>query len=244
MTSDWQCEKSLPRVNIVKILPRISTSDLFSRKKCYLGISLENPLFAGDSLKAMLLWAAEKFEQCLVIVGDYLARFDEQIITGCDENHAGKLAIKRGDLFISQTREIFGCLPADKVRLTRWKEHLQTEEFIRSKRMLDDIFESNKDFRKSVEYDASSFVERQKKHNKHLAADADVALRLCCRYILEEIAVFSMLSERGWGVELYPGSELRVLTEVAKGRYPNMPMGLKNRINVELKIHQKRPLQV
>jgi tRNA-dependent cyclodipeptide synthase len=228
-------------VNIVKILPRISASDLFARKKCYLGISLENPLFAGDSLKAMLIWAAEKFEQCLVIVGDYLSRFDEQIITGCDENHAGLLAIKRGDLFISQTREIFGCLPADRVRLTRWKEHLQVEQFRKSKKILDEIFESDEEFRASVKYDALSFVERQKKHNQRLAVEADVALRLCCRYILEEIAVFSMLSERGWGVELYPGPELRVLAEVAKGRYPRVPKGLKDRISVELKIHQRRP---
>ncbi|MFH1371840.1 MAG: tRNA-dependent cyclodipeptide synthase [Planctomycetota bacterium] len=241
MQSDWQCEKSLPEVSIVKILPRISESQLFSRKKCYLGISLENPLFASDSLKAMLIWAAEKFEQCLVIVGDYLCRFDEQIINGCDETLAGKLAIKRGDSFISQTKDIFGGLPADKVILTRWKEYLQAEEFKRSKKILDEIFDSDEEFRKSVEYDALSFVERQKKHNQHPAVEADAALRLCCRYILEEVAVFSVLSERGWGVELYPGSELRVLAEVARGRYPRVPKGLKNRISVELKIHRQGP---
>ena len=238
MTSDRRCKDILPDISIVKILPRISESQLFSRKKCYLGISLENPLFAGDSLRAMLMWATEKFEQCLVIVGDYLARFDEQIIAGCDENKAGQLAIKRGDSFISQTKEIFAALPAGRITLTRWEEHLQAEEFKRSKKILDEIFDTDEDFRKSVEYDAWSFVERQKKHNQHPAVEADAALRLCCQYIMEEIAVFSSLSERGWGVELYPGSELRVLAEVAKGLYPSVPEGLKNRINVELKILQ------
>ncbi len=241
MTSDWQCKDTLPDISIAKILPRLPDSQLFSRKKCYLGISLENPLFAGDSLRAMLIWAAEKFEQCLVIVGDYLARFDEQIITGCDENKAGQLAIKTGDSFISQTKGIFAALPSGRVTLTRWKEHLQAEEFKRSKKTLDEIFESNEDFRKSVEYDALSFVERQKKHNQRPAVETDVALRLCCQYIMEEIAVFSSLSERGWGVELYPGSELRVLAEVAKGLYTRVPEGLKNRISVELKIHQRDP---
>ena len=238
MSLDWQCEKSLPEVSIVKILPRISESQLFQRKKCYLGISLENPLFAGDSLFAMLKWAAGKFEKCLVVVGDYLSRFDEQIIAGCDENKAGQLAVKKGDMFISKTKDIFGSFPQDSVILTRWKGHLQTGEFKRSKRILDEIFESDKDFRKSVEYDALSFVERQKKHNQHPAVEESVALWLCCQYIMEEIAVFSSLSERGWNVELYPGSELRVLAEVAKGRYTRVPEGLKNRINVELKILQ------
>jgi len=241
VTSDRRREETLPEVSIAKILPRVPESQLFSREKCYLGISLENPLFEGDSLKAMLMWAAEKFGQCLVIVGDYLSRFDEQIITGCDENRAGQLAIKKGDLFISQTKDTFSGSPAERVILTRWKEHLQAEEFKRSKKILDDIFESDEDFRKSVEYDALSFVERQKKHNQHPAVEADVALRLCCRYIMEEVAVFSSLSELGWGVELYPGSELRVLAEVARGRYPRVPKGLKDRISVELKISRRGP---
>lgn len=241
MTSDWRCEKTLPKIKIVKILPRISESELFSHKKCYLGISLENPIFEGETLKAMLVWAEEKFEQCLVIVGDYLSRFNERILSGCDEKRAGTRAIEKGDLFVSQTKKLFSSLPAEKIRLSRWKEHLQTEEFVRAKKVLDEIFETDGKFKANVEYDALSFVERQKKHNQHLAVDADEALRLCCRYILEEVAVFNSLSERGWGVELYPGSELRVLAEVAKGRYPDVPKGLKNRISVELKIHQRRP---
>jgi tRNA-dependent cyclodipeptide synthase len=241
VTSDLRCEESLPKVSIAKILPRISRSQLFLREKCYLGISLENPLFAGDSLRAMLMWATDKFGQCLVMVGDYLARFDEQIITGSDENQAGQLAIKKGDLFISQTKDIFSGLPAKRVILTRWEEHLQAEEFKRSKKILDDIFKSDEDFRKSVEHDALSFVERQKKHNQHLALEADAALQFCCRYIMEEVAVFSSLSEQGWTVELYPGSELRVLAEVAKGRYPRVPKGLKDRISVELKISRRGP---
>ena len=239
MTSDWRCEKTLPKVKIVKILPRISEPELFSHKKCYLGISLENPIFEGEALKAMLVWAADKFEHCLVIIGDYLSRFNERILSGCDETRAGRQAIERGDLFVSRTKELFSSLPAEKIRLSRWREHLQAEEYVRAKKVLDKIFETDSKFKASVEYDALSFVERQKKHNQHLAIDADEALHLCCRYILEEVAVFNSLSERGWDVELYPGSELRVLAEVAKGRYPNVPNGLKNRISVELKISRK-----
>ncbi len=62
------------------------------------------------------------------------------------------------------------------------------------------------------------------------------AIRLSCEYILEEVAVFNVLSESGWTVELYPGPELRVLAEVAAGKYPDVPAGLKGRVNVELKI--------
>jgi tRNA-dependent cyclodipeptide synthase len=224
VTSDWRSEAIyLPKVSIARILPGISQQELFSRKKCYLGISIENPLFEGDSLRAMLVWAADKFEHCLVIVGDYLCRFNEQILHACDENRAGELAVGLGDSFLRGTKELFEELPAERVRLTRWKEHLQTEQFSRSKAVLDELFESDDDFRASIEYDASSFVKRLRRRNTNPAVDVDHAVRLSCEYILEEVAVFASLSESGWSVELYPGSELRVLAQVAKGRYPRVP---------------------
>jgi tRNA-dependent cyclodipeptide synthase len=237
VTSDWRCEiKKLPEVKIVKILPRVSRAQAYARKKCYLGISLENPLFEGDALRAVVFWAADKFEQTLVIVGDYLCRFNERILAGCDEKTAGDLALKRGDVFLSKTKGLFDSLPAGKVILTRWNEHLQNERFARSKKILDEIFETDKKFRAAIEYDALSFVKRQQKHNLNLALGMEQAVRLSSEYILEETGVFSSLSERGWSVELYPGSELKVLAEVAKGRFPKVPQGLKNRLSVELKI--------
>ena len=96
----------------MKILPLISQTQLFSQKKCYLGISLENPLFEGDTLQAMLSWASDKFEQSLVLVGDYLCRFNEKILSGCDEKQAAGTFLKRGDSFLLQTKDIFDTLPA------------------------------------------------------------------------------------------------------------------------------------
>jgi len=229
-------QKHLPSVSIAKILPAITEAELFGRKKCYLGISLENPLFEGETLQAMLAWASEKFEQTLVIVGDYLCRFNERIITGYDLDKAGGPAVALGDSFISRTKGLFDKLPPGKVRLTRWKEHLQHEEFHVAKKAIDELFKTNEEFRASVEYDALSFVKRQKKRNRNFAVGMEEAIGLSCEYILEEVAVFNLLSQHGFSVELYPGPELRVLAEVAKGLYPGVPAGLKNRVNVELKI--------
>jgi tRNA-dependent cyclodipeptide synthase len=232
-------EKCLPRVSIAKILPAISQAEVFSRKKCYLGISLENPLFEGETLQAMLAWATEKFDHTLVIVGDYLSRFNERIQNDCDLDKAGVLAEGLGDSFIMRTKMIFDNLPAEKVRLTRWKEHLQHEEYRDAKKTIDELFKTNEEFRASVEYDALSFVKRHKKRNLNIAVGMEEAIELSCEYILEEVAVFNLLSQRGWGVELYPGPELRVLAEVAKGLYPAVPVGLKTRVNVELKIDRR-----
>ena len=245
MASDCRFEKQeLPAVRIEKILPKVSEQELFSSRRCYLGISLENPVFDSPSLYAMLLWASERFDNCLVVVGDHLCRFNERILNGLEDAEAVKAAEKIGDSFISKTRGLFEQFAAGKIRLTRWKEHLQSSEYERSKEIIDELFGSNAEFRASVEKDAVSFVRRQEKRNHSLVVEEEEAIELCCEYLLEEIAVFSALSEQGWRVELYPGSELHVLTEIAGGKYPEVPRGLKERISVELKVSAKTPHRI
>jgi len=237
VTSDYHFEdERLEAVAIAKILPKLSQQELFSYKRCYLGISLENPVFDSRSLRAILCWASERFESCLVIVGDHLRRFNERILNGLDDAEAAKAAEKIGDVFVLKTKGLFEQFDGEQVRLTRWKEHLHGGEFKESKEVIEQLFVSDEQFRASVEKDAVSFVNRQHRRGQRLAVEQAEAIGLCCEYLLEEIAVFSALSERGWRVELYPGPELRVLTEVARGKYPFVPRGLKERISVELKV--------
>lgn len=243
MMSDLNSESPvLPSVSIAKVIPNISTDELFSYKKCFIGISLENPVFEGDSFCAMLHWIAENFDQALIVIGDYLCRYNEVILNGSDEDKAATAARGLGDSFISKTEQLFERLlknqkyPEEKIRLTRWQSHLGTDEYKKSKTVLDGLFLSDPGFRAAVEKDASGFVKRMMKRNKTLAVSGERALRLSCEYLLEEIAVFSALSEQGWRVELYPGSELKVLVYIAQGKCPNVPQGLIKRISVELKI--------
>ena len=240
LDSNFDAEK-LPSVSIVKILPKISQQELFEHRRCYIGISLENPIFKGNSLSALLFWSQQKFEEVLVVVGDYLCRHNEIMLSGCDETKASQWAQSLGDEFLLQTKEVFDKFSDKKIHLTRWKDHLQSKEYKESKIILEELFESNSDFRASVEKDAFGFIKRLIKKNQTMLVDTPQALKLCCRYLLEEISVFSALSQQGWNVELYPGPELCVLTEIAKGKYSAVPKGLKERINVELKISSKGP---
>ncbi len=241
LDSNYDTEK-LPSVSIVKILPKISQQELFEHKRCYIGISLENPIFKGNSLSALLFWSQQKFEEILVVAGDHLCRYNEKMLRSLDETKASQQAQSLGDTFLLQTKEIFDEYSDRKIHLTRWKDHLQSKEYEESKTILEELFESNSDFRALVEKDAFAFIKRSLKKNQKMLVDTAEALKLCCQYLLEEISVFSALSEQGWNVELYPGPELCVLAEVAKGKYSTMPKGLKERINVELKISSKDPL--
>ena len=237
MMSDLNFENhNLPSVSIVRTTPGISEQQLSSYKRCYIGISLGNPLFQGKSLQAILSWAVERFEQSLVIVGDYLCRFNERIFHGFNSEQATQVAQNLGDDFLKQTKELFEKFDSDKLKPTRWKNCLETVEYMQAKTILDNLFRQNPLFKKSVEKEAFSFINRQTKRNQKLAVEPDEAIKLSSEYLLEEIAVFSALSQQGWQVELYPGCELKVLEDIAKGKYSNVPMGLKKRINIELRI--------
>lgn len=239
MTSDSQFENlELPSVSIVKTTPRISEEQLFSYPRCYIGISLENSVFQGKCLEALLLWGMRNFDKCLVVIGDYLGRFNEHILNGLQGEAAIEAAQAAGDLFMLRTRKLFEQLPKEKIHLTRWKSQLQSNEYNSSKATLDNLFEVDSAFRTSVEREAFSFVKRQRKQNRALAVGTEEATNLSCEYLLEEIAVFSALSEQGWQVELYPGPELRVLIDMARGKYRPIPEGLKKRVNVQLRISE------
>ncbi|MBN1457016.1 MAG: tRNA-dependent cyclodipeptide synthase [Sedimentisphaerales bacterium] len=241
MRSDSDFEKlNMPSVSIVTTTPKISNEKLFSYKKCYIGISLDNPGFYGKSLQALLLWGLGNFERVLVVAGDYLRRYNEQIFSGLSPDEAGKASHEFGDLFFEKTDKFFSQIPSERLGLTRWQPCLNSNEYKGAKEILDGLFDSDESFRAAVLKDAVSFIERQKKRNLKLAVSQEEAVELSRRYLLEEIAVFSALSEQGWKVELYPGPELCVLTEMSKNNYPNIPGGLKERINVELKIHQSK----
>ncbi len=233
--SDSNSDKqNLPSVRIVTITPEISEQKVFSYRRCYMGISLDNPVFEGNSLRALLHWAAERFEHCLVVTGDYLRRHNELILNGLDDERAAAAATASGDEFIEKTRDIFAATDSDRIEMIRWRDCLAFAEYQRSRATLDELFAANEEFREAVGRDAVGFVERQRDRNRSLAVDENRAIEISCEYLLEEIAVFSALSERGWHVELYPGPELHVLVDVAAGRFGDITQGLKDRINVEL----------
>ncbi len=227
-------KRNLPRVHVVKITPEIPEESLSSYRRCYMGISLDNPVFRGKSLEGLLRWATERFEHCLVVTGDYLRRHNEYILNGSDDVTAAAAALAAGDAFIESAREVFATAPAGKVEVVRWQDCLAFKEYNTSRGQLDRLFADNPAFREALRQDAKAFVKRQLRNGRELATREDEAVAISCRYLLEEIAVFSALSENGWPVELYPGAELHVLVEAAKGTFGQLPEGLKTRVNVQL----------
>ncbi len=226
----------LPQIRIVKTTPNVAKQQLFSYRRCYIGISIDNRDFYGLSLEALLRWAAENYEQCLIVVGDYLRRFNEQIFSGSTGESAEKVSFQAGDNYLKQTKEIFSRFNGQKIKLIRWKDCLEKEEYKKARKILDNLYTLDESFRAAVQKDAFSFIKRQNRKKQDLAVTMEEAIDISSQYLLEEVAVFSALAEEGWNIEVYPGPELGVLVEIAQGNFKDIPAGLKKRINIELRI--------
>jgi tRNA-dependent cyclodipeptide synthase len=226
-------------IKIENVAPPITQKELFLHRRCYLGISIGNPQFRGESFAVLLEWIARHFDECLIVVGDYLQRYNEHIFYNRQGKEAEIESLRMGDAFLADTAELLERLPKAKFHLTRWKSHLDSPEFHKAKKILDELFVNSFEFRESIDKTSAEFISRQMKNKKGPVVDKKTAIALSTQYLLEEIAVFSVLVENGWAVEIYPGAEIPVLVDIAAGKFHHIPPSLKQRINVELRINKK-----
>jgi len=223
-------------IKIVKTTPKAANEQLFENKKCYIGISLDNQVFYRNSLDILLGWATEKFDSTLIIIGDYLRRYNEYIFNGLEGADAQEKSLKAGDVFLEQASETLKRYADKGLEITRWKPCIENEIFVSDKKIIDNLYSSDQAFKAAVQKDAFSFIKRQQDNTLHAGVSTEKAIEISSQYLLEEIAVFSSLSEQGYKIEIYPGPELHCLVEIAKGNFQAIPSGLKQRINVEVKV--------
>lgn len=240
MTLDLRSDKVEGGVRIVETTPAVSRERLFAHRRCYMGISLDNPVFTGATLKTLLRWATGHFDKCLIVVGDYLRRYNEQIFSALTGPAAAEAALGSGQEFLDRNRDLLASFDSEKLVVTRWQPCLTGREYLDARQTLADLYGADDKFRAAVQRDGAAFLRRQQRHGRKLAVEEERAIELSCEYLLEEIAVFSSLAQQGWKVELYPGPELDVLVEAARGDYTGIPAGLKDRVNVELRLHKGR----
>ncbi len=226
------------RVRIENITPSNADVNLSEKRKCVLGVSMSNPVFWRSSLGTMLDWMDKNFDSSLVLVGDYLQRLNEQISNGKKADLALETAMQKGDLFEKKINQYLPQYENGKFQLLRWKPFYESADFQKHKTVLDKIYNSNSAVKKSIDETAQLFVS-QKQNRSDFKVSEQEAIRLSVEYLLEEMAVFSILIDQGWDVVLYPGAQLPLLMEIAKGEFEGVPNSLNKGIYVELKVRKK-----
>jgi tRNA-dependent cyclodipeptide synthase len=226
------------RIKVAQVMPAHALPRLFDQPRCVLGVSMTNPIFWRSSLRALLGWMREHFAEPLVLVGDHLHRLNEQLLHGYGEAEASEAARQEGDRFMAHLEACLAGFPEQSFQVMRWQPFHQDPAFAQAKAQLWALYEENAAVRASIDSTAALFV-WQKQGRAPLAADKETAVRLSAEYLLEEMAVFSVLIDRGWEVVLYPGAQLPMLMEIATGRFRDVPHSLHKGIYVELNVAKK-----
>ncbi len=212
--------------------PSTARANIKAHRKCFLGFSMENASFEPAKVKGMVDWINKNFDQCQVLIGDSIHRNTLQINHGISEEEALKRSMNMAqgiteeylDLFMNMSNHCtFDYLFCSEVQLF--------EEYKEYHEAFCELVHSNVDFAAAVHEFSKYFVNRRGENNKDF-------LRLSSAYLLEELAIFTCIAERGWTVFVYPAN-LGLFQDIANGRYLDVPAPLKSLINIQLDVRSR-----
>lgn len=217
--------------------PDITIKQLAKYRKCYLGISINNPFFRDKHLGLLLKWIDNHFDECEILIGDYLHRINESILHGLVGNEAIASSMKRGDQIHEILDVALSILPGNKFKVYRWKEFLDANpDTIIEKNRLTELFESNKDLGDSIIHSCTEFINRLIERGESLFLPKEEAIIQSKEYLIEEMAVFSVLIGKGFIVQVYPGQQLKTLKDLANNIFKDVETNLTQGIYIDLTV--------
>jgi hypothetical protein len=152
-------------------------------KAARLQISVGGERHEGEKFKATIDWVGQNFDRAIICVNDTLQRFNAQV-HGMDAGAALVKAAQAGEQWIARHSDEIAAL--QNVDVIRWDHWRQLPEFTPRHEQVLARYENDRIFREAVD--------ESKKNN------------LSRPYILEEIAVFSLMYEQETAVDVYPGT--------------------------------------
>lgn len=219
------------RAEINAIIPIQKKVSIAEYDNCILGISLENKNFITAKLVGMVDWVSRNFKNCIVLIGDSIHRHTLEI-KGVDKNFALDKALRLGREAIDTNNPVFQSYAERcNIDIVLCSQLQNSFDYYKHYADLRYLFETNPSFAQCLRNFAETFVERRADKSED---DYRKSIEKSCTYLLEELAIFTCLSEQGHKVFVYPGA-LRVLTDVAAGLHPDAPQALQELISVELK---------
>jgi len=222
------------KIKIVRITPNVNKEDLFNNN-CFIAVSLNNPFFYGEKLKLLLEFISRKFDNCLIIIADVLYRYNIEIIEGLIGNEAIEKAKEIGKKSELEFISLIAEFEKKKFTINHWQDFTNNDSFSSTLMQLKQMYSNNQRFNKSICNTANEFITRLIRKSGELDTPIDKALQLSVEFILEEMAVYNIVSSKGYYVDIYPGTYLPILQDISLGKFSDAPEYLKRKINVEVK---------
>ena len=208
----------------------------------YAAVSVGNKSFSGARLEALLLWIERHVVRCRLVVGGELSRWTVMMERGITEDDAKAVAARHENRKLAELRRAVLHVERPEVfSLTTCAELRSHPRFRTAAAEISAIRSNDSRFAELIRLSARRYCEARVQKGRPMAVSFATAEEFSTAFIAEELALFCVLVSTGSPVEIYPGPELPVLAEIAAGRFPEVPLELRERVNVEVEINPSPP---
>ena len=223
------------KIKILSVLPSQARQSFTTTKKCFVAVSMNSEFFQKYWGQLLFRYIDERFEECVVLIADELHRFDLTMLNGSGTSEALAGARRMGDAMEAGVRTMIPEGGTCTFKMKRWRELSSDPRAGESLTALQGLVASNVNFSSALERTAHEYLKRVQAKGAIFKLPLKECLELSRAFILEELACYNVLAEDGYCVDIYPGTYLPVLDDIAQGKIPDAPAGLKSKINVRVR---------
>ncbi|MBN2642791.1 MAG: tRNA-dependent cyclodipeptide synthase [Victivallales bacterium] len=199
---------------------------------------MANPPF----LKEYIPWLMETGHEILIIVGDYLERHNIAFFKDVPIDEAWQDSRKKGNKILKTVNTIISEHQGySHVNATSTVDFILSSQCKQILSELESYFKNNNSFRKDVLSQTENMLENTNRMPTDQQIISKGSLENLCRYMLEEIALYIFLYQRGYQVEIYPGRDMEILQKMVNKQYPNFPYDYKYRTHISVTVSPNKP---
>lgn len=209
----------------VKVLKNVDAN--FLPATAHIGISIDNPRHYGSRLETLLEWSVRRFSTIQINVIDSINSYNIQFNEGLSFNESLNKAHEKGKIWIEQNHEILKHYPS--VSIFTYEDLKQPFSHASRMKLLEGLYAQNIIFKNLIDAEIMAFVRRRQAHESFWTEEKIAKFSYFSRaYILDELALMSLLNETQNFIEIYAGRFLGILKNPDRLKVDNLPEGLKN----------------
>ena len=206
----------------------------------HIGISMSNPKHSGFKFSSLIAWAANKYDVVQVNLHDSLQRHNILALSSVEEKDAYAQSHSAGDFWITANAHILK--PFKNISFKRRDELIASFPNSHERlAQLEGLYAEDPVFSGLIDREISSFLDRKQAREGGWPSEKFQRFFVHSKaYILDELALMSLLNESQDFVEIYAGTFLNILKDPLRLQVQNLPEGLKNYPLVEVDFTHSR----
>jgi len=191
----------LPQETLVKVTFRCDEQNKQKMigSNCILHISVGQEYHEGEKFIATMDLINRTFKSCTIMLCDTLQRHTLRTKNpNLSDNAIYNKALVLGDEWLARNAVAYKHLSID-FKIMRWDEWLNHPNYIKYRKQIDELYNTNVDYKNKIHSTINKFLERQGLLND------EVSFKLCEAYVLEECPILVPLwAQTGCQFIIYP----------------------------------------